>query len=200
MSRLSRQFSTSKTALFRASVRKVEGCVPAARRTAAWSISALDPVLMHPLDDFLEIVSPAAPLAPLTWFRLGGPADFLVRPRSEDELVKVVARCVEAGLNWRVLGSGSNVLVVDQGVRDVVILLESPAFSDVVVDHASVKAGAAVPLTALISQIARAGLSGMEVLTGIPGTIGGAVRGNSGTRQGNIANFLRKDPTSVLSK
>lgn len=164
----------------------------AAWRTAAWSTSALDHVLMHPLDDFREIATPAVPLAPLTWFRMGGPADYLVRPRSEDELMKVVARCVETGLNWRVLGSGSNVLVSEQGVRDAVILLESPAFSDVVVNDTSVRAGAAVPLTALISQIARAGLSGMEVLTGIPGTVGGAVRGNSGTRQGNIANFLCK--------
>ncbi len=72
------------------------------------------------------------------------------------------------------------------------IHLESPAFSDVTIDGGRVIAGAAVPLTALISQTARAGLAGLEVLTGIPGTVGGALRGNSGGRQGAIGSFVQR--------
>src|SRR6185436_20025729 len=62
---------------------------------------------------------------------------------------------------------------------------------DVSIDGDLVEAGAAVPLTALISQTARAGLAGLETLTGIPGTVGGALRGNSGGRQGAIGQFVR---------
>ncbi len=92
----------------------------------------------------------------------------------------------------KILGGGSNVLVQDGGVNALVIHLESPFFSDVRITGNVVAAGTAVPLTALISQSARAGLSGLEVLTGIPGTVGGALRGNAGSRQGAIGQFVRR--------
>src|SRR6478609_4641545 len=107
---------------------------------------------MHPLDGFREFVAESVPLAPLTWFRLGGSAQYLARPRNLDELRALMARCRESGLPVRILGGGSNLLVRDEGVEGVVIHLESPAFSDVVVVGRTVQAGAAVPLTALISQ------------------------------------------------
>jgi UDP-N-acetylmuramate dehydrogenase len=84
------------------------------------------------------------------------------------------------------------VLVRDEGVKAVVIHLESPAFSDVAIESHVVHAGAAVPLTALISHSARAGLAGLELLTGIPGTVGGALRSNAGDRQGSIGQFVRR--------
>jgi UDP-N-acetylmuramate dehydrogenase len=143
------------------------------------------------LDDFREFVTAGEPLAPLTWFRLGGPAEYLARPRTIDELVALLRRCQQEDIPFRVLSGGSNVLVRDAGVRGVVAHLESPAFSDVVVRDRRVEVGAAVPLTALISQTARAGLAGLETLTGIPGTVGGALRGNSGGRQGTIGQFAR---------
>jgi UDP-N-acetylmuramate dehydrogenase len=144
------------------------------------------------LDDFRDIVRPSEPIAPLTWFRLGGPAEYLARPRSLDELLALLARCRREGLPTRILAGGSNILLRDEGVRGVVVHLESPAFADVTVRGNLVEAGAAVPLTALISQTARAGLAGMENLTGIPGTVGGALRGNSGGRQGTIGQFVRR--------
>jgi UDP-N-acetylmuramate dehydrogenase len=83
-----------------------------------------------------------------------------------------------------------------------VIHLESPFFSDVTVRDNMVQAGAAVPLTALISHSARAGLAGLEVLTGIPGTVGGALRCNAGGRQGAIGQFVRRatvlDPADLV--
>jgi UDP-N-acetylmuramate dehydrogenase len=147
---------------------------------------------MHSFEDFQAIVTPDEPLAPHTWFRLGGPAAFLARPRNVAEVVSLIRRAVETEVPVRVLGGGSNVLVDDKGFPGLVIHLESPAFSDVTIEGRKVDAGAAVPLTALISQTARAGLAGLEVLTGIPGTVGGALRGNSGGRQGAIGTLVRR--------
>jgi UDP-N-acetylmuramate dehydrogenase len=147
---------------------------------------------MHSFDDFRAIVRAAEPLAPHVWFRLGGPAAFLARPRTLDEVLALIRRCRESGLPYKVLGGGSNVLVRDEGVDALVIHLESPAFSDVSVTDRVVTVGAAVPLTALISQSARSGLAGLESFTGIPGTVGGALRGNAGGRQGAIGQYVRR--------
>jgi UDP-N-acetylmuramate dehydrogenase len=109
-----------------------------------------------------------------------------------DELVGLLKRCRDEGHSFKVLGGGSNVLVRDEGVDALVVLLESPFFADVKVRGNVVEAGAAVPLTALISHSARSGLAGLEILTGIPGTVGGALRGNAGGRQGAIGQFVRR--------
>jgi UDP-N-acetylmuramate dehydrogenase len=146
---------------------------------------------MGRFDAFAEVVQPSAPLAPLTWFRLGGPAEYLARPRTLDQLRGLLAEAKAEGMPVRVLSGGSNVLVRDEGVAGLVVHLESPAFSDVTIEGRRVSSGAAVPLTALISQAARAGLAGLEVLTGIPGTVGGALRGNASSRQGSIGQFVR---------
>jgi UDP-N-acetylmuramate dehydrogenase len=147
---------------------------------------------MHSFDDFREIITASEPLAPQTWFRLGGPAEAMARPGTVDQLAGLLARCRDAGIPWKLLAGGSNVLVKDEGVAGLVIHLESPAFADVTIHGQRVEAGAAVPLTALISQTARAGLAGLETLTGIPGTVGGALRGNSGGRQGSIGQLVHR--------
>lgn len=146
---------------------------------------------MGVFDDFAGIVRADEPLAPYTWFRLGGPATCLARPRTVDEVSGLIRRAHAEGIPWRVLGGGSNLLVADEGVAGLVIHLESPAFADVTHEGDRIVAGAAVPLTALISQAARAGLGGLENLTGVPGTVGGALRGNSGGRQGSIGPCVR---------
>jgi UDP-N-acetylmuramate dehydrogenase len=147
---------------------------------------------MRPFDGLEEFVNADAPLAPQVWFRLGGNASFLARPRALEELRSVLKRARDASLPVKILGGGSNVLVKDSGVDALVIQLESPFFSDVSIRENVVSAGTAVPLTALISQTARAGLAGLEILTGIPGTVGGALRGNAGSRQGSIGQFVRR--------
>ncbi len=162
-----------------------------------WRGSGLKPLTLGRLpmgsfDEMQGLVKTAEPLAPLTWFRLGGPAEYLARPRSAEDLSALVRRCRAEQLPSRIVSGGSNVLVRDEGVAGLVIHLESPAFSDVKVEGNLVQVGAAVPLTALISQTARAGLAGLENLTGIPGTVGGAVLGNSGGRQGSIGQFVRR--------
>ena len=145
---------------------------------------------MHSFDDFRDIVKADEPLAPHLWFRLGGPAALLARPRTLDELVGLLRRCRDESIPFKVLGGGSNVLVRDEGVKALVLHLESPAFSDVTIRDGRIEAGAAVPLTALISQSTRAGLAGLEFLTGIPGTVGGALLGNAGDRQVSIGQLV----------
>jgi UDP-N-acetylmuramate dehydrogenase len=145
---------------------------------------------MHSFDDFRDIVKADEPLAPHLWFRLGGPAAFLARPRTLNELVGLLRRCRDESIPFKVLGGGSNVLVRDEGVKALVLHLESPAFSDVTIRDGRIEAGAAVPLTALISQSTRAGLAGLEFLTGIPGTVGGALLGNAGDRQVSIGQLV----------
>jgi UDP-N-acetylmuramate dehydrogenase len=145
---------------------------------------------MDPFDGLQDFVRREVPLAPLAWFRLGGRAAHFAKPRTIDELLAVLQRARQADLPLRILGGGSNVLIRDEGVDGLVIHLESPYFSDISIDETVVRAGAAVPLTALISQTARAGLAGLEILTGIPGTVGGALRGNARSRQGAIGQFV----------
>jgi UDP-N-acetylmuramate dehydrogenase len=147
---------------------------------------------MNVFHDFREIVKTDEPLAPNVWFRLGGPAAYLASPRQLDELVALMKRARSEGIPIKILGGGSNVLVRDEGVTALVVHLESPFFSETHVRENVVQAGAAVPLTALISQSARAGLAGLEILTGIPGTVGGSLRGNAGGRQGAIGQFVRR--------
>src|SRR3954453_3384852 len=147
---------------------------------------------MHPFDDFQDIVTADEPMAPHIWFRLGGPAAFLARPRTLDQLLGLIRRCRDAQIPFKLLAGGANILVRDEGTKALVLHLESPAFSDVTIRERRVVAGAAVPLTALISQTARVGLAGLEILTGIPGTVGGALRGNSGGRQGAVGTFVRR--------
>lgn len=147
---------------------------------------------MHLFDDFRAIVAADEPLAPHLWFRLGGPAAYLARPKSLAQLLGLMRRCRDEEVPFKILSGGSNILVCDEGVEALVIHLESPAFSDVMVRGNLIEAGAAVPLTALISQSARAGLAGLEILTGIPGTVGGSLRCNAGDRQGTIGQFVRQ--------
>lgn len=141
-------------------------------------------------DEFAAITRAGQPLGPLTHLRIGGPADYLVTPRSRAELARLVAACAAEGIPLRVLGVGTNLLVRDEGVRGVVVRLTGPAFTEVSVVGKTVKAGGGVTLFSLISAAATAGLAGFETLVGITATVGGALRFNAGDRSGEIADHL----------
>src|SRR5437764_318310 len=126
---------------------------------------------MPPLDEFAEVIKRHEPLAPYTYLKLGGPAEMLVQPRSLDELSRVVRRCSELRLPLRVLGSGCNLLVRDEGVPGVVLRLNEPAFTGITVEGKRVRAGTGASVSALISQAARHGLGGLETLVAIPATV-----------------------------
>ncbi len=124
--------------------------------------------------------------------KLGGPAQYFLTPRSRDELVRVVKYCHQHKIAARILGGGSNLLVRDEGVSGAVIQLTNPAFSEVTVTGTSVTAGAGALLSHVLSVAVKAELAGLENLAGIPGTVGGALHGNAGGRNGDIGQYVHK--------
>jgi UDP-N-acetylmuramate dehydrogenase len=129
------------------------------------------------------------PLAPRTWLRVGGPAEFFAEPRTVAELTTLVKRASAEGLPLRVLGGGSNLLVPDAGVPGLVLCLSAPAFQEISTQGTVVTAGGGARLGHVISSSVRDGLAGLEALVGIPGTIGGALHGNAGGRGGDIGQW-----------
>jgi UDP-N-acetylmuramate dehydrogenase len=128
------------------------------------------------------------PLAAHCWLGLGGPAKFFCEPTNQDELISLVQRCREESLSIRLIGSGSNILVPDEGFDGLVVSLPAAEFGRITVDGTTVTAGGAALLSHTIMTAAREGLAGMEGLVGIPGTIGGALHGNAGDRTSDIGN------------
>jgi len=119
-----------------------------------------------------------APLKDLVWFRAGGPAEVLFRPADADDLAAFVAD-KPADLRVSVIGVGSNLLVRDGGIPGAVVRLSS-AFGKIEADGVRVRAGAAALDGAVARAAADAGISGLEFLRGVPGTIGGALKMNAG--------------------
>ena len=144
---------------------------------------------MSLLTGFEKIVRQGELLAMYTWFQLGGPAEFLAEPQSDEELIALIRRCREESLPVRLLGSGSNILVQDQGVRGMVIRLSESAFCEVKIDGQIVTAGAGARLGHVVTRAVREGLAGLETLVAIPGTFGGALHGNSGAHGGDIGQW-----------
>ena len=141
---------------------------------------------MNIFSGFEKIVKADSSLSHYTWFGLGGPADWVITPETVDELSGVVRRCRENGVPFRVLGFGSNLLVRDEGVRGAVIKLDGPLFTSTSFDGAILNAWGGASLSKLVLECVRQGLGGLESLTGIPGSIGGAVRMNAGGNFGDI--------------
>lgn len=133
-------------------------------------------------------VQAAAPLAPATWFRVGGAAEALVRPSSATDLATFLAG-LPHDVPVMVLGAASNVIIRDGGVHGVVLRL-TRGFGDVRVEADGVVAGAAALDATVAEHAAAAGLAGLEFLSGIPGTVGGAVAMNAGAYGGDVASCL----------
>lgn len=128
------------------------------------------------------------PLAPMTWFRVGGPAEFLLRPADVEDLCEFL-RNLPLEMPLTVIGAASNLIVRDGGINGVVIKL-ARGFGDVEIEADGVIAGAAALDVTVSEHAAAAGLTGLEFLSGIPGTIGGAVAMNAGAYGGDMAGVL----------
>ena len=145
---------------------------------------------IHAADDLARRVSSATvirrdePLAKRTTLRVGGPADLFVEPATENDLAAVLKFCGERGLKFFVLGRGSNLLVRDGGFRGVVISLAHPNFSRIEISGDRMICGAGAKLKNVAIEARRNGLSGLEFLEGIPGSVGGALRMNAGAMGG----------------
>ena len=128
-------------------------------------------------------------LAPLTWFRVGGPAQVLFTPADEDDLAYFLAR-LPRHLAVTVIGVGSNLIVRDGGIEGVVIRLGPKGFGTVEARDDHVVAGAAALDKRVAEMVAAANISGLEFYFGIPGTIGGALRMNAGANGGETKDVL----------
>ena len=133
-------------------------------------------------------VAAAMPLGPLTTFKVGGPADWLVEPRGADELLAALRVAHRFALPVTILGGGSNVLVSDAGVRGLVL---RPRGGEVLaIDATRVRADAAVTINGLVRWTINHGCAGLEAWAGTPGTVGGAIFGNAHFGGRNISEFV----------
>ena len=139
----------------------------------------------------------AEPMSRHTTFRIGGPAELFLVPKSTEEIAGIFKICREEGIPWFVLGNGSNLLVSDKGYQGVVIQLYK-GFGEVKVQGCQITAQAG----ALLSQIAAAAreesLTGFEFAGGIPGTLGGAVVMNAGAYGGEMKDVIKE--VTVLTR
>ncbi|MEW6768815.1 MAG: UDP-N-acetylmuramate dehydrogenase [Pseudomonadota bacterium] len=128
-------------------------------------------------------------LAPLTWFRVGGPAQILFTPADENDLAYFLSKLPKE-IPVCVVGVGSNLIVRDGGVEGVVIRLSPKGFGEVKAEGDTIRAGAAVLDKRVAEVAAVANIGGLEFYFGIPGTIGGALRMNAGANGGETKDVL----------
>ena len=141
---------------------------------------------------FENIVRVNVPLREYTWYKLGGPARWFCRPESEAQLAELMKRLHVAKIPWRILGDGANILVPDAGCDALVIHISGPAFERIEFDDEYVHVGAGVDFQKLINTTIKANLVGLEVLAGIPGSMGGIIRMNAGGHNGEIREFVQE--------
>ena len=132
-----------------------------------------------------------------TTFRIGGPAQFFVIPRTQEEAAAAVRLCRSEGAPYYIIGHGSNLLVSDKGYRGVVIQLFKE-FSDINIEGTRIRAQAGASLAKIAAEALRAGLAGFEFAAGIPGTLGGACIMNAGAYGGEMKDVLLA--VTVLTK
>ena len=136
-----------------------------------------------------DLVLRDAPMREHTTFRVGGPADALVLPRTREDAQRALSLCAGLGVPLMVLGNGSNLLVRDGGIRGVVLQF-GDQFARIEVEDAAVCAQAGALLVAVAAAAARANLTGMEWASGIPGSIGGAAAMNAGAYGGEMKDII----------
>jgi UDP-N-acetylmuramate dehydrogenase len=137
---------------------------------------------------FGDRVQVAEPLAPLTTFKLGGPADVLVTLDRSDELQRALSLARDESVPVTVIGGGSNLLIADRGIRGLVIRVRGGEVRQV--DPGRVRADAGVTINGLVRWTIARGLASLEAWAGTPGTVGGAIYGNAHFQGRNIGEFV----------
>ena len=132
--------------------------------------------------DFRGTIETDVPLAPLTYHKVGGNAAILIEAGNTEDLITLKMNLDEAGLGWKLVGGGANLLVSDDGFDGIILKLYG-SFTEVKVDaeNISIWCGSAVPLSTLVREGCVIGMKGIERLAGIPGSVGGAIYMNAGT-------------------
>jgi len=135
-------------------------------------------------------VKRAEALSKHTSFRIGGRADFFIEPDDSEDLKLLLKHAEKNKLKLLFIGSGSNILVKDADIKKIIVHLSSGNFAKVKFENNYCEVGSGVTLAKLIRQASLRGLGGLEFLTGIPGTVGGALMMNAGAWGKEIADFL----------
>lgn len=130
------------------------------------------------------------PMSAHTTFRIGGPADYFAMPSSAEEIRRIVSLCIEQEVPYYIIGNGSNLLVGDKGFRGVIIQIFKN-MRDIRTEGETVTAQAGALLSKVAAAAYDAGLTGFEFASGIPGTLGGAVRMNAGAYGGEMSQVLK---------
>ena len=146
---------------------------------------------MHWLKSLKTRVRFKEPLKRHTSLGVGGPARVWVEPESYLKLKEIVYGCRKRKIPYLVIGKGSNILFSERGFNGVIICLNSSAFTGMDVEGAYLSCGAGLSLNKLIRKTQRIGLGGLEFLSGIPGTVGGALIMNAGSMTASIGNLVR---------
>lgn len=124
-----------------------------------------------------------------TWYQIGGPCDYYCVPKDVEELKNLIAYCEQHGRDFFIHGKGSNLLISDSGIRGFVIDL-TEACSFVKIDDRRIEVGAGFYMPKLVMECEKAGLGGIEMFAGIPGTVGGAIKMNAGCHGKEIFDVL----------
>ena len=132
------------------------------------------------------------PLRKYTSFKIGGPAEFFIRPASIEELRLALIYTRKQKIPLFLLGGGSNILVSDKGIKGLVIKLDSPRFKSFSFDGNHLLAGCGLTISEIIRLAKARGLSGLDFLVGIPATLGGALSMNAGAWGKNIGDLVEK--------
>ena len=150
--------------------------------------------MMQVIDDLVSIVGKEGVLTDErmkkhTTFRVGGPADFYVMPKDKEALRDILLLCKDKGIEYHIIGNGSNLLVGDKGIRGMVINTSSK-LNYLQTEGNIITAGAGSLLSKVAKEALHAGLTGMEFAAGIPGTVGGAVVMNAGAYGSDISEVI----------
>ena len=129
------------------------------------------------------------PMKEVTSFQIGGPVDYFIEPRSEEELKDVIVSVERDEMPWMIMGKGTNMVVSDKGIRGAVIRLEN-YFSDVRVDGMRVIAQSGASMKKVAEAACEASLTGLEFAHGIPGAVGGAMTMNAGAYGGEMKDVV----------
>lgn len=138
-----------------------------------------------------EQVKVQEPMKSHITFRVGGPADYFVMPKTKEELKGIIACCKEQEIPYYIIGNGSNLLVSDKGYAGVVVQIFK-SMNDIVCDGNIIRAQAGALLSAVANRALEEGLTGFEFAAGIPGTLGGACVMNAGAYGGEMKDVLKE--------
>ena len=130
------------------------------------------------------------PMSKLTTFKIGGPADVLITPKSREQLSSVLSLCTDMDVPYMIIGKGSNLLISDDGMDGAVIKLSGALDEIKLIDETTVYCGAGAQLSALCTFCCEHSLSGLEFAFGIPGSVGGAVFMNAGAYGGEMRDVV----------